>query len=74
MLALFFYKKNFEIFHSFFSLLIKTCQNFTSLLMDIDLFDRCKILTQLYMRYITLSKRRKKIVSLKLKRKQVLGF
>lgn len=27
--------------------------------MDIDLFDRSKILTQLYMRYITLSKRRK---------------
>lgn len=60
MLGLF-YKKNFEIFHSFFSLLIKTCQNFTSLLMDIDLFDRSKILTQLYMRYITLSKEEKKI-------------
>lgn len=72
MLGLF-YKKNFEIFHSFFSLLIKTCQNFTSLLMDIDLFDRCKILTQLYMRYITLSKEEKN--SLKLyERKQVLGF
>lgn len=41
--------------------------------MDIDLFDRSKILTQLYMRYITLSKEEKK--SLKLyERKQVLGF
>lgn len=41
--------------------------------MDIDLFDRSKILTQLYMRYITLSKEEKN--SLKLyERKQVLGF
>lgn len=59
MLALFFIRKTLKYFTGFFSLLIKTCQNFASLLMDIDLFDRSKILTQLYMRYITLSKRRK---------------
>lgn len=59
MLALFFIRKTLKYFTVIFTLLIKTCQNFTSLLMDIDLFDRSKILTQLYMRYITLSKRRK---------------